>query len=201
MLYQELIITKIPVFKVTYKKHFAGKQKVLWIYGNEREVYFECQNKNPLPRPLKIGAGFGKRALPLLFLVGILGIGGGGFYLYDDWSKKTLRAVDDYCETYNLNKRRLALQIDYAEYFYFVSEQFKAQYPSKYLKLLDPTKAEYSKIFCDIADQWLAVKEGKTIPKDRLKLVPNPSVMNCVPDYYWQYNPKTRKKEKILTDC
>jgi hypothetical protein len=200
MLYQELTITKIPVFKVVYKKHFAGKQKVLWIYGNEHQVYFEGQNKNPLPRPLKIGAGFGKIAIPL-FLVGALGIGGSGFYLYDDWSKKTLQAVDDHCEPYNLSKRMVALKIDYFKYFFFVSEQFKAQYPSKYLNLLDPTKAEYSKIFCDIADQWLAVKEGKTIPKDRLKLVPNPNIMNCVPDYYWQYNPKTRKKEKILTDC
>lgn len=200
MLYQELTITKIPVFKVAYKKHFAGKQKVLWIYGNEHEVYFEGQKKNPLPRLLNIGAGFGKSALPL-FLVGTLGIGGSGFYLYDEWSKKTLQAVDEYCETHNLNKRRLALKIDYFEYHYFVMEQFKAQYPAIDLHLLNPTQAEYSKIYCDIADQWLAVKEGKTIPKDRLKLVNPPGAGSCVPVYSWEYNRERRKNEKMITDC
>jgi WD40 repeat protein len=72
MLYQELTITRIPVFKVAYKKHFAGKQKVLWIYGNEHQVYFEGQSsfsRKASKREVATGSFKSLALLTLLFLL------------------------------------------------------------------------------------------------------------------------------------
>lgn len=165
MLYQELIITKIPVFKVTYKKHFAGKQKVLWIYGNEHEVYLDGQRE--APKNLK------KVATVALALSAVGATGFGGFVMLNqsgtetiyDPSSDTIADASSYCDGLHITDRRIAINFREQTLNSDVDTQFHQRYPN-FTTAIDMTNdahAHYLRGWCDIADAWLKEQETASI--------------------------------------
>lgn len=163
ILFQALNITKIPVFKVTYKKRFGGKEKHLWIYGNEREIYFEGQGKVlgraregqkvNIIQAILIMIGFG-----LISLI----MGNVVVNLYKDWSRQTKWAVQDYCNSnFNIENRRLALNLDWSRWDYWRNRHFQALYPNINVDWDNPLHKKYMKSMCDLDNQWLGELERK----------------------------------------
>ncbi len=161
MLYQELTITKIPVFKVAYKKHFAGKQKVLWIYGNEHQVYVDGQWE--APKNLK------KVATAALALSAVGATGFGGFVMMNQRGTETtyyppsdtIVEARSYCDGLHIKDRRIALNFKEQTLNSDVDTQFRQKYPdfTDAIDTANDAHAPYLRGWCDIADAWLKERE------------------------------------------
>lgn len=188
MLYQELTITKIPVFKVAYKKHFAGKQKVLWIYGNQHQVYFDGQWE--APKNLK------KVAMVALALSAAGVAGAGGFALLNqrgtettyDPPSDTMAEAASYCNGFHIEDRRIALNFREQTLNSAVDAQFHQKYPdfTDGIDTANDAHAPYRRGWCDIADAWLKERETASTttappqsPSESLPDPPDPALMEA----------------------
>jgi hypothetical protein len=187
ILYQHFEIDEIPVFKVSYKKHSNSKEKSLWMYGNEYEVYFEgTWNITP---EIKKGV-----LVSLAVLSTTVGIGGAYFFnRHTDFSPVTesstttinaspvtedsTATTNDTCEVLQIEKRRLALGIDQRRYTSEVKARFRKQYPALASALDAENKDLTSDMadWCTIAHAWLKEQEKQQVSPEELQSKPRKS--------------------------
>jgi hypothetical protein len=160
LLYQELVIDKIPVFTVTYKKSLNGKLKTLWIYGTENEVYFEGQWDAP-----KLG-GFGVvlGGLSAVGLVGLLAATVMQNISDDSYSPSTESLSSAIALCNEVDDRRIALNISKNTYSAKVDRIFRQENP-EFKGGIDKTNedhAPYLKAWCTIGSNWLNEQESQS---------------------------------------